>query len=200
MKKSLLTILLCAAATVTYAQKIRVTSGSIDFLKGETLIGAVFTYDNMQVGKLTEEDYIARKTEEYNKKEPGRGDQWLVAWTADRQERYEPKFIELFNKHMSEKRDLAIGIDNGARYVFHINTYFTEPGFNVGIMRQNASITLSIKVVDSESGENVARILVENASANDFMGTDFDVAYRIQECYAKAGRELAKFFIKQLKF
>jgi hypothetical protein len=31
------------------------------------------------------------------------------------------------------------------------------------------------------------------------MGTDFDTGYRIQECYAKAGRELAQFFIKKAK-
>ncbi len=59
---------------LTCHDRINVVSGSIDPIATETTIGAVFTYDNMQVGKLREADYIARKVEDYNKDEPGQGD------------------------------------------------------------------------------------------------------------------------------
>ena len=52
------------------AQKVKVTEGSIDAIKGETSINLEFTYDNMKVGKFDkEEDYVSKKKEEYNKKE-----------------------------------------------------------------------------------------------------------------------------------
>ena len=87
----------------------------------------------------------------------------------------------------------------GAQYRIEINTDFTEPGWNVGVMRQNASVDLSCKVKKIETGEQVASIRIRNASANNFWGTDFTSGYRVQETYAKAGRELAKFFIKKAK-
>ncbi len=89
--------------------------------------------------------------------------------------------------------------DGQSQYWFHINTYFTEPGFNIGIMRQNASITLEINVMNRTTGDVIARVLIENASANSFSGLDFETGYRIQECYAKAGREYAKFLIKKFR-
>ena len=44
----------------------------------------------------------------------------------------------------------------GAQYRIEINTDFTEPGWNVGVMRQNASVDLSCKVKKIETGEQVA--------------------------------------------
>jgi hypothetical protein len=80
-----------------------------------------------------------------------------------------------------------------------VNTHFIEPGFNVGVARKNASVSMTAKFFDSGTGQQLAVITVTNASANSFSGLDFDVAYRIQESYEKAGRELAKFLIKKLK-
>jgi molybdopterin-binding protein len=49
----------------------------------------------------------------------------------------------------------------GAQYRIEINTDFTEPGWNVGVMRQNASVDLSCKVKKIETGEQVATIKIE---------------------------------------
>ena len=58
--------------------------GSVSALKGEKNINTEFTYDNMGVGKFkTEAEYVAKKTDEYNKKEPGKGDKWAQDWVAD---------------------------------------------------------------------------------------------------------------------
>ena len=79
------------------AQKVKTTSGSDDILKPESSINIEFNYDNISVGKYkNEQDYIAAKTEEYNKKEAGKGDSWAASWKNDKQSRFEPKFIELF--------------------------------------------------------------------------------------------------------
>lgn len=198
MKKTITTFLLLSCiATLSFAQSIVLTSGSVDFIKDQKVIDFFFTYDEMLVGKLTEQEYVDKKTSEYNKKEDGKGEQWKAAWYGDRKERFEPKFLELFDKYMNEV-GIAAGTE-GAKYRIEINTDFTEPGWNVGVMRQNASVDLSCKVKDIETGEQVASIRIRNASANNFWGTDFTSGYRVQETYAKAGRELAKFLIKKAK-
>lgn len=198
MKKSIATFLLLSCiATLSFAQSIVLTSGSVDFIKDQKVIDFSFSYEEMLVGKLTEQEYVDKKTSEYNKKEDGKGEQWKAAWYGDRKERFEPKFLELFDKYMNEV-GIAAGTE-GAKYRIEINTDFTEPGWNVGVMRQNASVDLSCKVKDIETGEQVASIRIRNASANNFWGADFTSGYRVQETYAKAGRELAKFLIKKAK-
>lgn len=198
MKKVITTFLLLSCiATLSFAQSIVLTSGSVDFIKDQKVIDFSFSYEEMLVGKLTEQEYVDKKTSEYNKKEDGKGEEWKKAWYGDRTERFEPKFLELFDKYMSEV-GIAAGTE-GAKYRIEINTDFTEPGWNVGVMRQNASVDLSCKVKNIETGEQVASIRIRNASANNFWGTDFTSGYRVQETYAKAGRELAKFLIKKAK-
>lgn len=182
---------------LSFAQSIVLTSGSLDFIKDQKIIDFSFSYEEMLVGKLTENEYVNKKISDYNKKEEGKGEQWKEAWYGDRKERFEPKFLELFDKYMGEV-DIISGAE-GAQYRIEINTDFTEPGWNVGVMRQNASVDLSCKVKNIETGEQVASIKIRNASANNFWGTDFTSGYRVQETYAKAGRELAKFFIKKAK-
>ena len=198
MKKTITTLLLLSCITAfSFAQSIVMTSGTIDFIKDQQVIQFTFSYDEMLVGKLTESEYVDKKSSEYNSKEEVKGDQWKAACYGDRKERFEPKFLELFDKYMSEV-GITAGTE-GAQYRIEINTDFTEPGWNVGVMRQNASVDLSCKVKKIETGEQVASIRIRNASANNFWGTDFTSGYRVQETYAKAGRELAKFFIKKAK-
>lgn len=172
MKKTITTLLLLSCITAfSFAQSIVMTSGTIDFIKDQQVIQFTFSYDEMLVGKLTESEYVDKKSSEYNAKEEGKGDQWKAAWYGDRKERFEPKFLELFDKYMSEV-GITAGTE-GAQYRIEINTDFTEPGWNVGVMRQNASVDLSCKVKKIETGEQVASIRIRNASANNFWGTDF---------------------------
>lgn len=197
MKKLLSLLSLSFLCIEIYAQSIVLTSGSLNDLKGETIIGFEFTYNEMLVGKMTEQEYVLKKVGDYNEKEAGRGDTWQQNWYSDRKERFEPKFIELFNKYM-EKVNITAG-NEGSKYVIVLNTDFTEPGFNVGVVRRNASIDMSGKIIKKETGEQVATFKIKNASANNFWGTDFDTGYRIQETYGKAGREFAKFLVKKGK-
>jgi hypothetical protein len=200
MKKLSITLLVCCCSVSLFSQKIKVTSGSVDFIKNQKVIQFVFKYENMIVGKMTEAEYIEKKVSDYNDKEIGRGDQWKAAWIRDRETRFVPKFKELFDKYMAKYGIVAGDIGSeGAEYRIEINTDFTEPGFNVGVARKNAEIDLTCKAYNIATGEEVAVIKVYNASANNFWGADFDTGFRIQECYAKAGRELAKFLIKKAK-
>ena len=181
-------------------QKIKVESGSFAALKDISNVEVEYVYDNMKVGKLNEADYIQKKTSEYNDKEPGSGDRWLVAWESDRDARFHPRFEEEFNNQMkSRKVNLKVDKYEDSKYMLIVNTTFTEPGFNIGITRKNASVNLEVYLVETGDPDNaIGKISIMNSPGRDAMGYDFDTGYRIQEAYAKAGKELAYYLWKNV--
>lgn len=178
----------------TQAQRIKVESGSLAGLAAEKELNTEFVYDGMSVGKYKDEaDYIARKSEEYNKKEPGRGDTWVKAWKDDRESRFEPKFHELFAKASG----IASGTAPSAKYTMIVKTLHTEPGYNIGITRGNAQINLEVVIVETANkSKEVARISVQKALGRTFAGMDFDTGQRIAEAYADAGKALGAYVKK----
>jgi len=197
---SLILIQMLISGFLLNGQKITVKKGNLDFLKGQKSLLVTFDYSNMAVGKYDkEDDYIAKKSEDYNKSEAGKGDKWKEAWKADRASRYEPKFEALFNEYSGKtgitgKRDVT-----DAQYEMNIHTTFTEPGFNIGITRKPAYIDLIITFRNKSTGEEAAVLNVDNCPGRDAFGYDFDTGYRLEEAYAKLGKSLAGYIIKQLK-
>lgn len=190
--KVLRPILLLSAVTLlagsTYAQKIKVTHGSLDALKNEKEINIEYTYENMGVGKFDNEaDYVKKRTAELNAKESGRGNTWAKAWVADRKDRFEPKFDELFTK----TGDMTLS--KNAKYTIIFNTSFVEPGFNVGVMKKNAYIDGEVLIVETaDRSKVVAKLTVEKAPGRSFWGNDYDTGERISEAYAMSGKALAR--------
>lgn len=195
---SLILIQVLIAGSMLNAQKISVKKGNLGFLKGQKSLLVTFDYSNMAVGKFDkEEDYIAKKVEDYNKSEAGKGDKWREAWKNDRASRYEPKFEELFNEYASKTGITGTRDVTDAQYEMNIHTTFTEPGFNIGITRKPAFIDLVITFKNTASGEELAVMEVNNCPGRDAFGYDFDTGYRIEEAYAKLGKSLAGYIAKQ---
>ena len=174
----------------TEAQKVKKVSGSADILKAETELNIEFNYDNLSVGKFkSEQEYITAKTEEYNKKEAGKGDTWAASWKNDKESRFEPKFIELF------KESSGMAVVTTAKYTLIFKTTSIEPGYNIGISRKNAQIDAEIWIVETANKSNkVATFTIDNVPGGTAFGYDFDTGLRISEAYAKAGKSLGKFF------
>lgn len=189
------TLLLLLLTISTWAQSIKVVKGDLSFLKGQTGIKVKYEYHDMKVGKMTETAYVTEKAEKYNKDEPGRGDKWKEAWVNDRSSRFEPKFVELFDKYAA-KTGLQIKEEGDYTMIFH--TTWTEPGFNVYVARAPAVINAEISIVDA-SGTEKAKLTITGSKGRTFGGYDFDTGTRISECYALAGKGLGKFFAKALK-
>ena len=190
MKKSLL-LLFMALAFHGFAQRIKMTEGNASALKGQSSINFEFTYDGVRVGKYADEkDYIEKKKSEYNKKEPGKGDEWERNWKSDRKTRFEPRFIESF-------ADGGFSAKDDAKYTLIFNTTFIEPGFNIGITRRPAYIDgVAVLVATGDKSKVLAKFTVDNAPGRDVMGFDYDTSLRIQECYATAGKRLGRFIAK----
>lgn len=197
MKSMRFLLLLCAilVAGSISAQKITVKSGSLKDLKGVDKIKMVYDYSNVGVGDFTnEDDYIAKRMEEAEKKTPGSGPAWKEKWFADRAKQYEPKFEELLGKYLE---NVKLGKDVESDVVMNVHTTFIEPGFNVGVMRRPAFINLTITV--TKAGAEMAVVEILKSPGADAMGFDYDAAFRIQEAYAKAGKSFSSLIKKQTK-
>jgi hypothetical protein len=190
-------LIICAALLIagsSFGQKMKVTSGDLSALKGTKMLKIEYDYSDMSVGDFDkEDDYIAKRVTEMNEKEAGTGDNWKVKWFEDRQTRYEPKFEELFSKYAAS---VESGKDVGSDIVMHVHTIFTEPGFNVGVMRRPSLINLVVTF--SKGGEQLVVVTVDKCPGSDAMGMDFDTGWRISEAYAKAGKAIGKYISKYL--
>jgi hypothetical protein len=189
------------AADASIAQRVDLRSGDVGVLSGQKTVNVEYDYSEFGVGKFaTEQEYLDKKSAEYNAKEAGKGDTWKKTWVEDRKARYEPKFEELFNKGLESKGITAVKARPDAQYTLIVKTKFVEPGFNVGVMRKNAYVDYEIDLVESANKSNkVAEIGMRNVPGGQFAGFDFDTGTRIAESYAKAGKSLAAFLDKKLK-
>jgi len=180
------------------AQKVN-QKGNLSGLNQVKQIELEFNYDKMRVGKYVNEDqYLDERVAKRNEKDPGSGDSWKAAWYDDRERRFEPKFDELFNKYI-KKYDIEAGkgySDAPIKAIVH--TTFTEPGFNVGVVRKSASIDAEIIFVDKKTGKELGKLIVLKVPGKDAMGNDYDTGVRIQEAYALLGKVTAKHLAKKV--
>jgi len=193
------TLLFSCVMWTAFTQKTDMYMGSMDALKGQSKVNVVYDYSVMSVGDFDKEaDYIAEKTAERNKDEAGSGDAWALKWVEDRKTRFEPKFEELFNEYMTEYK-LKAGAYPDAQYTLIVKTTHTEPGWNVGVMRRPAHISADIWLVKSGDISNaLGKFQLTKVPGRDVWGFDFDTGARLEEAYAKTGKELAKYLDKKV--
>jgi len=199
MKRIAVSLLLFFFVSGAFAQKYSLVSGDLSPLKGMKQFVFAFEYENMTVGKKSEEVYVSEKVADYNKKEPGRGDQWKAAWVGDRASRFEPAFIELFNKYGEEFSAHGDKANAQAQCKITVKTVFTEPGYNIGISRADANINVEyVFTLLSDPSKPVAVLSCSRIPGRVFLGNDYDTGVRIMEAYAKAGKSLVDYLEKPL--
>jgi len=191
--KKLLFILAIIASFQLSAQKISKVSGNAKALKGVSSLDVQFVYsDNLKIGKMTEEAYIAKRKKDANAKEAGAGDKWEKAYYSDRDEHFAPKFLELFNNYL-EKKDIDAREGNDeAKIRMIVTTTFIEPGFNIGVQSRPAYINFDVSFVNVETGEEIVKYKVTKSPGTAM----YDWGQRIGEAYAKGAKEFAKFLLK----
>ena len=186
MKKLLVLAVLVSVSA--FSQKV--ASGSFANLKSITEYNLVFEYEGLTVDKFkTEEEFLADKMKK--REEKGKDEAFRDSWFNDRKKRYEPKFIESFNKRFdgNVKADKNL---TSAKYTMTIKTIWIHPGFNIAMARSNSKVTALITVTETANPSNVLLSAtydkIEGAGAAGF---DYDSGYRISESYAKLAKELA---------
>lgn len=195
----LITVLLVTTSIV--AQKSEVTKGDWMDLKGITEYTLEFDYSDIEIPKYdSEEAFLEDKMAKREEKEPGTGEAFKASWFSDRDEYYEPRFIETFNDRY---KDGAVKVDRdlgSAEYTMRIHTTFIYPGYNVGVVRKNSKIEVTIDVYKNDSPDNIIFSVdytkVEGAGNG---GYDFNSGQRIADAYIILARKVVKDMYKNTK-
>ena len=193
--------LILGVSTGAFAQKIKLVSGDLSFLKGQKELNIEYDFSNLAVGKFkTEAEYKEKRIKELNAKEAGKGDTWSQSWENDKTGRFPSKFEELFSKGLSEFGYACSQNNENATYKLIVKTTFIEPGYNIGVSKMPASVNFEYIFVDASNPTKVlAKLTQESVPGAQFAGADFDTGTRISESYAKGGKMLAAFLAKYAK-
>lgn len=181
------------------AQKVKVLSGDLKNLKGISEYNVEFDYKDIKVDKFkTEEEFLEDKMKK--REEKGTDEDFKKSWFADRENRYEPKFIESFNKRF-ENGEIRVGKElSNAKYTMNVKTVWISPGFNVGVVRRDAYVTGIVTVFETANPSNIlVSVQYEKTHGEGAMGFDFNSGHRISEGYAKMAKELAQGIKKNIK-
>ena len=183
------------AGITGFAQEVDLTKGDLSILKGETTINFEFTYEKMAVGDFSKEaDYIKKRVEDENKKDPPNGDNWATEWEAQKKSYFGDKFT------LGLTKSYEVKTDKSAKYTLIVNTKALEPGYQVGISKKNAGVDLTITLVETGKPEKkLAVIYVERKPESMWRGAAFDAKSRIGDAYFVDGLAVGKFFKKNIK-
>jgi len=201
--KKVLVLAVMLVSTIVTAQKMNVEKGDFAFLNGQTAINIEFDYSKLKLLKenKTEEQYIADRAKELNDKNSGVGDVWKKKWQGAKKAIWEPKFLELVNIVLAKKdKNLSFQEDlNSAKYTLIVEATWIFPGWDAMVMKQPAKVSTTLKFVETANRSNVVlEISTENAPGDQY-GNNFSNESRIGEGFAKTGKSLAGYIIKNTK-
>jgi hypothetical protein len=171
----------------TTAGGIKVSSGSVIFLRQESRVNLEYDDSGIKVGKNAKdsvpmEEFIARE----NQKQTGRGDSWKLEWTGQRIIQYQPKFQALLNKQFVEDNiQLEFGTFKDAKYTLILKTKIMMTGKPWPPFPYPPKITADAVFVETNNRTNlVAVVNLVNVPGQGLWGPD------MSEAYAKAGKDL----------
>jgi hypothetical protein len=187
---------LSPASPPARAQNLALKSGSLDFLKGETVLNVEYCYDGMAVGKFAnEQDYLDKKVAELNQKKPGRGDRWREAWKANRITKFKPMFEACLNGQLEGRRmALRARPCKEAAYTLVLRTTRCEPGGMMAMINAEA-----VFVETQNRARELAVVTITKSRGRATQGDFVNVGDCLEQAYGKAGRQLGVLIWKSLK-
>jgi hypothetical protein len=211
-KNLLLSVILFFCASASIAQpgfgvngSTKYISGDVKFLKGQTSINLKFSYENLMVGNLSENEYITKKTQEQNRMKSGSGETWSKKWVDDRITRYEPEFLKWFISSIKKLSIVATSVSGEAStpYTLLIKTIIIEPGVYTGVstfghdVGQETFINIQADFVETTNSSNIlASIAITKVVGSATSFANYDEGLRITNAYMNAGKNLGSFIVK----
>lgn len=199
MKKLVLTFFVFLMGMVS-AQKMRVTSGNFDFLKGQTELNLQMDYSHVEFYKenMNEAAYIAKQEKDIQKagKSPDEFERWKKDWEYSKDTQFVDKFLASMNKNSDFKTSVN---NSSAKYTLIVETVWIYPGWFGGIMNQPSKLSTLLKFVETSDPSHVLlEIDSKNAPGDNFVGLPNNND-RISEGYAKTAKTLAHLIEKKIK-
>lgn len=198
MKTKLLLFFFFLAGSMLHAQKFSEDTTRLKDLAGVTAYNVVFDYKNLKVDHFeTEEAFLKDKMDK--RKEDGRDESFRISWFADRENKYEPRFLEAFQKQL--KKTAVAGKENEkATHEILIKTDKIIPGYNVGVVKKPAYINVTVTIYAKNNPEQpLYKVKMDNLIGfSNFYG-DYNSGDRIALAYERLGKELGKKIRKAIK-
>jgi len=198
MKKLIFTLFLISGAVS--AQDMTVVQGNFAFLKDQKEINIEFDYSNFTMMKENkpETQYVEEHKADLDKKAKGNGNIWQKKWIAAKEQIWTPKFLEIGNIVLS-KAGKEMNFQEGLNtpYTLIVKTIWIYPGWDAGIMKQEAKVTTNLKFVDTADKSKVLLEINSEEAPGDQWGNNFSNESRIGEGYAKTAKSLSKMIIKK---
>ncbi len=189
-------ILFLLVATFSYSQKSKTLEGSFKSLKGVKEYNLVFDYKDVEImGYNSEEEYIQEQINERF----GLGNKIREEWFSDRAYRYEPRFIEPFNKYFKKGEIKVIKNLKDSEYTMKIQTTYIYPG-NVGAMSVKESEIKAEIIIYKTIAPLEKLLVVEFKDIKGYYqgekavlrGHEFHTGERIAYAYWTLGKYFAK--------
>ena len=195
MKKTIFFSIVLLLITVSIsAQEIEIISGNPKLFKEVKSYYLTFDYTGLSVGKYGDEQaYIEYMKDDAEKRKKGSSERWLKKWNDDRVIFYQPKFIELFDKNLSDRKAIADTVLTNQKHELNIHTTFIEPGFNKNGKRSPALIDVIATISEINNPNEKLVISMKGVPGHEVMGSYYPDHLRIAEAYAKCGKELGKY-------
>jgi len=172
-------------------QEIKILKGNPKYFKIASSYYIRFDYSDLEIGGYENEAaYIAYMREDAELRRKS-ADDWEQKWFNDRKTVFEPKFLELFSKHAGSK--IKINPNNkGQEFVIILHTQFIEIGFNRNFKESPTYINVIATISDINGTEEPLIISLKYIIGKEAMSSYSANFRRIEEAYAKCGKELAK--------
>ena len=200
-KKLLAILFLCVTLAVT-AQDFQVERGNLSFLKDQKVVNVEFKYDNLRLMKdnVTEKEYVDERREFLNNRNKGEGDNWLKKWEGAREAFWEPKFLDLMRRTVTESKGIVFQKDAPqAPYTLIVDAQWIYPGWDAYVMKQKAKVTTVLSFVETNNKENVLYQIRSIEAPGDQIGHNYSNELRIGEGFEKTAKSFGKLIIKRLK-
>jgi len=176
--------------------KIEILSGNPKYFKNDNSYHIRFDYSNLKVGQYADEQtYIEYMKDDAEKRKKGSSVNWVRKWYSDRTDVFQPKFIEVFNKFSGNKIKVDTVYRN-QKYVLSLHTQFLEIGFNRNFTKSPTYINVTVTISELNSSEKPLIVSMLYIIGDEVFSSYSDDFRRIEEAYAKCGKELAKYLCK----
>ncbi|WP_055443951.1 hypothetical protein [Lacinutrix himadriensis] len=194
MKKLAAILFLLFFISNSFAQKAKIDKGKWKDLKDIQEYKVEFDYHHLEIADYeSEEAFLKDKMQLREERKEGDGERFKKSWFADRQDKYEPQFIDFFNSY---HEDFNVKVSNkreDANYVMHIQTTFIYPGYNVGVWREDSKLRVTVTIYSIKNPNNILfSANIKGIKGGGAKGFDYNSGDRIAYSYALLANYIAK--------
>lgn len=196
--KALILLILSGITLTLNAQKLKILSGDVASLRGQTSLNLKMDYSEMKFydENIDEKAYLAKRQKEISANKGGEESKlWLDDWEYSKTASFPKKFIESWSKNSR----LTLKEDGSSPYTLVVKTVWIYPGWFAAIMRDPAKVSTLIKIVETANPSQVVLEIQSRKAPGDirFVGVPNNND-RMAEGYAKTAKSVAKMIDKKL--